>query len=128
MTGLYDPDPDRARIKHRIAGRQMAIDMLDLEDTSKWSREFREAFAEYVSSIFIEPEPESANRKEPPIEQLREISMPFGKHAGETLRNVPLSYLEWLVRENEEFYGQLRAYLRHPDTRVRMAAEGIGED
>jgi len=39
-----------------------------------------------------------------------ESIMPFGKHKGEKLANVPPSYLLWLFDESK-CYGELRAYI-----------------
>lgn len=36
--------------------------------------------------------------------------MPFGKHKGEKLANVPASYLLWLY-ENNKCYGSIRGYI-----------------
>ena len=38
--------------------------------------------------------------------------MQFGKHRGDPIREVPLEYLDWLCREQENFYAKLRAYLK----------------
>jgi uncharacterized protein (DUF3820 family) len=39
-----------------------------------------------------------------------ESIMPFGKHKGEKLANVPPEYLLWLYDEGK-CYGELRAYI-----------------
>ena len=39
-----------------------------------------------------------------------ESIMPFGKHKGEKLANVPPSYMMWL-HENGNTFGELKAYL-----------------
>lgn len=36
----------------------------------------------------------------------------FGKYLGRAIRTVPLKYLRWLCREQEDFYGGLRRYLK----------------
>jgi uncharacterized protein (DUF3820 family) len=36
--------------------------------------------------------------------------MPFGKHQGEKLANVPAKYLLWLYKENK-CYGELKKYI-----------------
>ena len=40
------------------------------------------------------------------IESLEDIRMPFGKHKGESLLDIPVSYLEW-VYDNVELNGDL---------------------
>lgn len=40
-----------------------------------------------------------------------ESLMPFGKHKGEKLANVPAEYLIWLY-ENGKCYGDLKEYIR----------------
>lgn len=39
--------------------------------------------------------------------------VPFGKHSGKQVKDVPLSYLEWI--DGDEFRTDLRRYLKHPD-------------
>ncbi len=39
--------------------------------------------------------------------------MPFGKHAGKPIAEVPLDYLDWLVGQNEEFNAKLARYMRN---------------
>ena len=38
-------------------------------------------------------------------------SMPFGKFMGWHIGDVPLEYLDWLCRSQEDFYCDLRRYL-----------------
>ena len=40
-----------------------------------------------------------------------ESLMPFGKHKGEKLANVPSEYLLWLL-ENGNIYGELKVYIK----------------
>ncbi len=37
--------------------------------------------------------------------------MPFGKHKGEALEDVPASYLIWLY-DNEKCHGKLKEYIK----------------
>jgi uncharacterized protein (DUF3820 family) len=39
-----------------------------------------------------------------------ESIMPFGKHKGEKLANIPAEYLLWLYDEGR-FYGELKTYI-----------------
>jgi uncharacterized protein (DUF3820 family) len=47
-------------------------------------------------------------------------TMPFGKHKGEKLANVPPEYLIW-VYENDKTYGALRKYIE--DNMITLRAE-----
>ena len=52
--------------------------------------------------------------------QLGFTKMPFGKHAGEIIANMPLIYLDWLVgqkdfaEKNSQFYRNVKEYLGDP--------------
>jgi len=52
-------------------------------------------------------------------------TMPFGKHAGDKIKDVPLSYLDYLVRqwEEDEFRNRLPRYLRST-----MISSEVGDD
>jgi len=115
------------RIVQRIQGREFADTVIAVEGLKKEPLPYRESFCERLTDVLIPKEPKPSLRDKP-IETLRMIEMPFGQHVGQPLAQVPLKYLEWLVRSQEEFYRDLRAYLRHPETRHQMAMEGIGED
>lgn len=39
--------------------------------------------------------------------------MPFGKHHGEQIRDVPFDYLEWLADESRNTWRKLHAYLNN---------------
>lgn len=40
-----------------------------------------------------------------------ESLMPFGKHKGEKMANVPADYLLWLY-ENSKVYGEVKEYIK----------------
>ena len=47
--------------------------------------------------------------------------MPLGQYKGKPIDTVPLQYLDWLCREQESFYSELRRYLK--SRRVRTEWE-----
>ena len=114
-----------ARIQARIDGREAARDlhaMLVDDNCKPWvdgtGADYAEALLKELASLLPsrtvrEPEPE----KPLPLARLAAEVIDFGLHAGKTFDNVPLDYLDWLCRAQEEFLGRLRAYLKHPDRR-----------
>lgn len=115
------------RIVERIEGRSFADNVMVEYAIKKASLPFRESFCERMFDELVpkEPRPKPGDK---PLGYLQEVVMPFGEYKGFAMSEVPLDYLEWLCRANEDFYKHLRAYLRHPDTRRQMDAEGVGQD
>jgi len=50
-------------------------------------------------------------------------TMKFGKHEGEKIKDVPLSYLVWLADESRQTWRKLHAYLNTPAVKARMETE-----
>jgi len=48
--------------------------------------------------------------------------MPFGKHQGEKLANVPAKYLLWLLKENK-CYGELKKYIEENEDVLKQEVE-----
>jgi hypothetical protein len=119
-------DEQRQRIEARIAGRKMGTELFGLIEGDTSSDPYMESLIDEIRRLsgirHAEPEVE----KHEPIARLGATEMPFGAHAGKCFDDTPLEYLDWLCRNQEDFYKTLRAYLRHPELESRRAAE-IGE-
>ncbi len=119
---------DEKRIISRINGRNMAAEIASLLDDADFAnRDYMESFVEELkraSGHWVEAD--AAVEKAAPIARLGHTLMPFGEHKGKSFDFVPLSYLDWLCRSQEEFYRALRSYLTHPELESRRSAE-IGE-
>lgn len=53
--------------------------------------------------------------------------MPYGKHKGQCVDEVPVSYLDWLAGETDPFKDKLRRYVQNERVRGRFAEE-LGDD
>lgn len=112
---------DQKRIEARVAGRKAAADVFGL---LSWpdghGSEYADSLCETLRGMLpqakateVVPEPI------PPIARLGAIVMPFGAYQDNSLDDVPIEYLDWLCRSQEEFYKNLRAYLKHPELESR---------
>lgn len=106
-------DPDK--VKAKIAARQAATKVAaELDFPGDYEIDCAEAFIDQLKRQL----PQRAQltlSKPPPLARLAATTLPFGKHSGKRLDEVPGEYLEWLISEQEEFYKDLRAYLTHPN-------------
>src|SRR3989304_3757079 len=105
MTHHIKPFCERPEIiKRRGAGRHMAPELYTLIDGDTADRVYMESLIEELrlKSSFAEPTPEVASKPEP-IARLAANTMPFGAHVGKTFDEVPLAYLDWLCRSQEDF-------------------------
>lgn len=41
----------------------------------------------------------------------KDATMPFGKHKGKLLKDVPSDYLLWVYENKDDLYGDLKAYI-----------------
>lgn len=115
MSRQVEPNPPTCdRIKSRIGGREAARELASLIEDHISDRDFMEACikALRIRAGLIDPVPKP--EKPEPIARLGATIVPFGKHIGKQFDEVPTDYLDWLCREQEEFYKTLRAYLKHP--------------
>lgn len=119
---------ERKRLEDRVAGRKMAQELYGLIEGNTASRPYMESLIDQLKANagIGQPEPEPPAEKHEPIARLGATEMPFGAYADMPFDEVPLDYLVWLCRSQEEFYKALRAYLRHPELESRRSAE-IGE-
>jgi len=51
----------------------------------------------------------------PPIARLGAEKIGFGSYEGTTLDEIPIDYLDWLCRWQEDFQNALKNYLKHPE-------------
>lgn len=111
------------RIQQRIRGRQYARECLEIYDQELTEPHVRESFVDEILSRLCpkQPEPEVLRT---PIARLGQLQMVFGAHKGKPFDDIPLEYLDWLCRTQEDFYKSLREYLRHPDLQSRRGHEG----
>jgi hypothetical protein len=117
---LTEPaDAHLDRIERRVAGREMANDLIEFIGYEIDDAIFMESVIQTLSVRGLpkaEPQPVA---KPEPIGRLGATVIPFGQHSGKTFDAAPLDYLDWICRSQEEFYRDLRAYLRHPDLESR---------
>lgn len=108
------------RIAQRIKGREAANKLLEAVDKRKMtSPPFRQGFYRRMCEASAESTGDVANSKPEPIARLGKTRVPFGKYKSQPFDNVPVEYLDWLCREQEEFYADLRKYLTHPELAAR---------
>lgn len=111
------------RLEARVAGRKAAMEAWELYCPAITDFYFAESFIESLKAQTGIADHERAvaecSVSEIPIARLGATEMPFGGHAGKKFDDVPLEYLDWLCRSQEDFYKSLRAYLRHPELESR---------
>ena len=129
---VYHERINAERIRLRVAGRQMAADMVSLIDNqSRTSRDYVESMLEEIARIA--PFYPNADRHDPcgvpeenvthePIARLGATIMPFGQYADNSFDDTPIEYLDWLCRSQEGLYKDLRAYLKHPELESRRGS------
>ncbi len=114
------------RVEARVAGRKMADELFELLPgilPDGHGSEYADALCEKLRAMLpqrkateVKPEPLQ------PIARLGATVMLFGSHQGKTFDETPLEYLDWLCRSHEEFYKDLKAYLKHPELEPRRSA------
>ncbi len=130
MTRHIEPHTEPAdeqlkRLEDRIAGRKMGRDLFSLiKGGDAASRQYMESLIEELQrqNKLLHPAPPPPENHTP-ITRLGSTIMPFGIHAGKSFDDVPLEYLDWLCRSQEDFYKTLRSYLRHPELESRRRGE-----
>ena len=98
-------------IEDNIRIRKVAEQLHDLMQSELRSDAEVQACLNVLSSVpprvAVEPIP-------PPIARLGSTVLGFGRYRGSSYDDVPLEYLDWLCREQENMLRDLRAYLKHP--------------
>lgn len=107
------------RIERRIAGRLAAVEVAGCLGSDTACPHFMAALIEKLQADCLPSAPVMDAPKPPSIAMLGDCRITFGAHAGKSLDEIPIDYLDWLCREQEEFYRTLRAYLTHPDLESR---------
>lgn len=110
-----------AQIGARVAGRKAAREIFELlQWPDGFGADFADGFVDEIRDMLpkrrIEPVPPE---KSLPIARLGATRIPFGQYKDQTFDEAPLDYLDWLCRSQEEFYKDLRAYLKHPEVESR---------
>ena len=108
-------------LKRRVEGSLYAVELMQLVNSSDLEdADYMDGFLDRLNREFGQQEiNDVADAKPIPIARLGAITMPFGQHQGKCLDEVPLEYLDWLCRSQEDFYRDLRAYLKHPELKAR---------
>jgi hypothetical protein len=122
QRGMNTPPVNAEKVAARVQGRKMAVELSslipgdnfhDLNFMEALTDELKE-MAGVVPAVNIE-----VVEQVQPIARLATTEVPFGVHKGKSFDDVPLTYLDWLCREQEGFYRSLRAYLKHPELKSR---------
>jgi len=112
---------ERQRIQACIDGRRQAIELFDLlEWEDGFGADFAESLLKELAKLLPHRKKDEISVEQPtPIARLGSTLMPFGAYQGKRFDDVPLEYLDWLCRSQEDFYRDLRAYLKHPELTAR---------
>lgn len=117
------PEETLKRLESRIAGRKAAVEAWEMYAPDICDFYFAESFIDELKlrTGIADRERAAAELGDKPesISRLGETAMPFGAHSGKSFDDVPIEYLDWLCRSQEDFYKSLRAYLKHPDLESR---------
>ncbi len=105
------------QIEINIAARKAAETVFSLAVTevpAEGEQRYWETLARLVAAKL--PKPEADPRTQPMTDEQvthfgNGITMPFGKHTGKRIADVPLDYLIWLVEQPDAFKNELRRYI-----------------
>lgn len=111
------------RLTQRIAGRKAATECFGLLEGDTEHHHYWESFVDEIETLCgiraAKIEKEAKESKPTPIARLGQMQMVFGAHKGKSFDEIPIDYLDWLCRNQEDFYKCLREYLRHPELESR---------
>jgi uncharacterized protein (DUF3820 family) len=101
---------DRERLARRVDGREQAKaigGLVSLDHPDKVA-----AFLDELRTMF-EPEAVLAEAVDDQrkLSELAAVRLPRGIHAGERLDDVPRDYLDWWIRDGEEWAEKIGGYL-----------------
>lgn len=106
-------DQITANIAANIQAREYALEVVDMCGTQQPQR-FWECLAEMVAAK-LPPKPQPVERlpafNEQEATRFEAMPMPYGKHAGESVGEVPPDYLLFLT-EGDEFSQRLKRYVK----------------
>ena len=107
------------RLRSKVAGRTAAREVFGLlawEDGT--GADYADSFLDEMRKLLPE-----RRQPDPPKEisqaALNKTKIPFGQYKDQPLEDIPLDYLDWLCRSQEDFYYRLRMYLRLADGTAR---------
>lgn len=108
------------KIQDRIQGRKAAEEVWQLAEdlglvTEGDSPILLESFFAELKKLAGIREDTVIEKEVVPIKRLAATQVPFGKYYNLPFDKVPLEYLDWLCKSQEDFNKQLSAYLKHPD-------------
>lgn len=115
-------------LKRRVAGSKMAVELMslvaskDIEDADFMDGLLDRLQRDFGSRDVSKDDVEAAVT---PIARLGATVMPFGRYEGQAFDAIPVDYLDWLCRSQEDFYRDLRAYLKHPELEARRRSTEI---
>jgi len=101
-------DPDR--LKRRVDGREQAkaiIGLVTLDHPDKVEAFLDELRSTLIPAIVLDEVVDEARR----LSALAALRLPRGIHTGERLDDVPREYLDWWIRDGEEWSDKIGAYL-----------------
>lgn len=117
------------RVRDRVRGRKLAAHAFEGVDVMASTHELTDGSLDLQDGFFDELEKRCGYTRdaaaEPelsdviPIARLGSTVLPFGKYHNHQFDYVPLDYLEWLCRSQEEFLATLKAYMKHPELESR---------
>lgn len=114
---------DEHKVAAKVAGRKAAEELVSLLSVPDGhGADYADILCETLRALLPKrrvPEPE----KPIPIARLGAMQMNFGIHQGKTFDEIPLEYLDWLCRSQEDMCKNLRAYLTHPDLKSRRPCD-----
>ena len=107
-------EKDTTSIRQRIAGRTLAMEILELADLKKESISFLDAFCIEIASRCppLSPPPPTPSRPTMTNEEAKRfenIIIQFGVHRGYKYLDCPIEYLIWLSNEGEKLASYLRS-------------------
>lgn len=108
---------DSERIKilaSRIRGAEAAREILEYIGDEKHDPNFVARFLEVLQEELL-PNPEKpTGLATDSVERLGATVLEFGVYRGQQFDSIPITYLDWLCRSQEQGLADLRAYLKHP--------------
>ena len=98
---------------------QLAEGLLDMPE---WRNKTIAKVQLTFETEFFKPEKSRLEEKYK-LKDLRNHTLGFGKHEGERLDDIPLSYLEYLYESGKELQEMLKFYLFHPTVKQEREDE-----
>ena len=102
---------DQERLKRRADGRKQAKAILELVtlDHSDKVESFLDELRSTLQPAEVLAEVVQDQKR---LSELAAIRLPRGQHAGQRLDDVPREYLDWWIRDGEEWAERIGDYLK----------------